>query len=310
MCIKKLLLSLILIFALIIFSSCGDIPNDTDSSSDDLEDISTDTTQATDTESDSDDIEILDTDTSQATDSDGDNIDSDIEENTTFGNFSTTQTTIPSADRLKQINLSKQDFNKGSKYTLDQLKSIKLQASIIASDITKLKYPNASELMEHYLKGKGENYELDVEDFLKNETAKKNMLSDVNNALRAVEVLAESGEKCIIYQIEESIHHNLTGDWKYSVGSYFTSIEVSVLEKNDIFGVTYYTAKLKYIVQDFYNWDSKDTNNVSITKVSPAALHELHVNGEAQEFLTYGEEEYTIRWVKGVDSSKINFDND
>ena len=29
-----------------------------------------------------------------------------------------------------------------------------------------------------------------------------------------------------IYQIEESIHHNLTGDWKYSVGSYFTSVEI------------------------------------------------------------------------------------
>ena len=174
------------------------------------------------------------------------------------------------------------------RYTEEQLEKTKAQANLIT--YFSMIYPNAAKAMKHFLNGTGENFELDVENFLKNSIAKENMLSDVNKALRAVEVMSTDDESITVYQIEESLHHNLVDDWKFTLGSYFTSIEMYDVEQKTLLGVTYYTAKLKYIVQDFYNWDKNDTNNVSILKVSPADLHQLHVNGEAKEFLTYEED--------------------
>ena len=216
MCIKKLLIALTLMFTLIIFSSCDGAQNSTsdqNTTSDDLiEDTNTDTNtdtnidtnQATDSEivSDSNDIQTdLETDTDIIT---------DTESKDTFGNFTTLHKTIASADRMKQMKYSSGVFGTGSKYTPDQLKSTRLQAGIIAS--AKFMFPNASEFMEHYLEGEGKIYELDIEDFLENKIAQENMYKDVNDALRSAENMAVKGEKVTIYQIEESIHHNLTGD--------------------------------------------------------------------------------------------------
>ncbi len=298
MLINKLLLVLTLILTLIISSSCGpahedEISNNNTSKDDLIVDTSNDTSA----------------DSEKPLESDSNNSDTmeDTEGLNTLGNFTTLHKTIASSDRLKQMKASKEAFGTGSKYTFEELKATKIQASIIASMSWML--PNASRLMEHYLEGEGENYELDLEDFLKNEIARQNMYKDVNSALRSAEGMAVKGEKITIYQIEESLHHNLIGDWKYSVGSYFTSVELYDITESQMLGVTYYTAKLKYIVQDYYNWDENDTNNVSISNVSPADLYQLHLNGEAQEFLTYGEEEYEIKWVKGIDASKIQFND-
>lgn len=303
MYIKKILTTLLLITILCVLSSCNNTSNTTDQAPD-TDNLITDTEATTD----SNNIDNL------TSDSASDDLKNDIEDTDTekealteFGNFTTLHKTIPSNDRMKQMRNSKAVFNTGSKYTPDELKGTRIQANIIAS--AKMFFPNASDLMDHYLEGDGENYELDIDDFLENEIAKENMLSDVNEALRAAENMAVSGEKITIYQKEESLHHNLTGDWKYSVGSYFASVELyDVKEVSWFGGITYYTAKLKYVVQDFYNWDVNDTNDISITSVSPADLHQLHLNGEAQEFLTYGEEEYQIKWVKGVDASTLKYD--
>ena len=61
--------------------------------------------------------------------------------------------------------------------------------------------------------------------------AKENMLSDVNKALRAVEVLSTENDSITVYQVEESLHHNLVEDWKFTLGSYFTSIELYNVEQ-------------------------------------------------------------------------------
>lgn len=317
MYIKRTLLILLLMLALIIFSACGDKMNDTsdsNSSSDDLiEDANTDTNIDSNTATDSqiatgsDDIQNDDIQSDTEMDTDIDT-DSDGEKRPAYGNFTTLHETIPSADRMKQMQYSSSVFGKGSLYTAEQLANTRNQAKLIVS--LKLVFPNASKMMDHYLKGKGEIFELDLDDFLENEVAKKNMYKDVNEALRSAENLAIPGEKISIYQKEESLHHNLTGDWRFSVGSYFASVELYDIEVKTIFGTTYYKAKLKYNVVDFYNWDPNDTNNVSISTISPADLHQLHLNGEAKEFLICGEEEYEIKWVKGVDATKINFEDD
>lgn len=303
MCIKKLLLVLTVISALMALLSCDNTQNITsDLSTDNIDiDISTDTNIDTSTDTNTDTNTSIDTDIN--TDADL-STDTDTNEKIdTYGNFSTVLRTVLSADRLKQIRLSSLDYNTGSLYTREQLDKIEGQAKLIA--LLSVPYPNASRAMRHYLNGTGENLNLDVKKLLENDIAKKNMLSDVNKALRAAEELAIEGDKITIYQIEESLHHNLTEDWKFALGSYFTSIELYDIEQKSLFGVPYYTAKLKYIVQDFYNWDKNDTSNVAFLKLSPADLHQLHVNGEAQEFLTYGEIEFEISWAKGIDASKI-----
>ena len=298
--IKKILLALFLIIILCVLSSCNNANNTTDQISNN-DDLNIDTETNTDTN-------VIDNTTNTSTGSDLKNDTTDIEKEilTEFGNFTTLHQTVPSNDRMKQMRNSKLSFNTGSKYTPDELNSTRLQAKLIAS--AKFLFSNAADLMDHYLAGTGETYELDIEEFLEDEIANENMLSDLNAALRAAENMAVDGEKITIYQNVESLHHNLTGDWKYSVGSYFASVELYDVKETTFLGVTCYTAKFKYVVQDFYNWDENDTNNVSITSVSPADLHQLHVNGEAQEFLTYGEEEYQITWVKGVDAKTLNLD--
>ena len=302
MFIKRILILTLLMIVICSFSACDNSNNDTDQISDN-NNLITDTIIDTNTDNeDNSDVDSTSTD-----DLNTDTSTDDIKEAVTeYGNFTTLHKTIPSNDRMKQMRNSKAVFNTGSKYTPDELKNTKLQAIIISS--AKIFFPNASDFMDHYLNGAGENYELDVENFLEDKTAKENMLKDLNAALRAAENMAVDGEKITIYQNEESLYHNLTGDWKYSVGSYFASVELYDVKETTFLGVACYTAKFKYVVQDFYNWDENDTNNVSITSVSPADLHQLHVNGDAQEFLTYGEEEYQIKWAKGAEAASLNLD--
>ncbi len=326
MFIKRLVSLFMLMLILVTVLSCGSAQNgdsdtnkeengksdiDTDVNADTNADTNTDTDTGansdtednTDSDTDTDTNTDIDTDMDTETDTD---VGIDTDENVKleeFGNFSTVQKTVLSYDRLKQMRLSEQDYNTGSSYTEEQLSNTKLQAKAIT--FLTFMYPNAAKAMKHFLGGTGENFTVDVDKLLKNEIAKQNMINDMNNALRAAENLAVKNEKVTIYQVEESIHHNLTEDWKYTLGSYFTSIELYDVEEKSLLGVPYYTAKVKYIVQDFYNWDKNDYNNVSILKVSPADLHQLHVNGEAQEFLSYGEIEYEIKWAKGIDASEI-----
>ena len=301
--IKKLLSLIILVLILTANLSCG-FWQDTDNESDNNVDLNTNIDTSTDLNIDTD--TTVGTDTHANSDTDlitDDDLCDDEEKIDTYENFTTLSGTVASYDRLKQMKLSSEDFNTGSAYTKEELTKVQMQAKLISSAV--LLYPHAAKMMKHYLDGTGENFELDVEDFLKNAVAKENMLSDVNCAIRAAEQIACPKEETTIYQIEESIHHNLTGDWKYSLGSYFASVELYDVEVKSLLGVTYYSAKMRYVVQDFYNWDKNDTGNVSITSVSPSDLHQLHVNGDAQEFLTYGYAEYEIKWVKGVDSSEI-----
>ena len=305
--IKKLLSLIILTLILIANLSCG-FGQDTDNESDNNIDLNTNIDTSTDLNNDTDTNAGLDSETGVNTD-DGlvtdadDDLCKDEEKIDTYGNFTTLSGTVSSYDRLKQMKLSAEDYNTGSQYTKEELSKVQMQAKLISSAV--LVYPHAAKMMKHYLDGTGENFELDVEEFLNNSIAKENMLKDVNLAIRAAEQIACPKEETTIYQIEESIHHNLTGDWKYSLGSYFTSVELYDVEVKSLLGVTYYSAKMRYVVQDFYNWDKNDTGNVSITSVSPSDLHQLHVNGDAQEFLTYGYAEYEIKWVKGVDSAEI-----
>ena len=266
-------------------------------------DLETDIETDIDTEIESDLESDLDSDTDLDTDSD---TDSDIEPEKSaleeYGSFTTLHETVESFDRNKQMNSSKSSYNTGSSLSSSELDSIASKARLIASFPINLVYPNGSKLMAHYLAGTGENYELNVEDFVKDTVAKKNRDNDITEAMRAIEQMCPNGENAVIYRKEENIHHNLTGDWKFSVGSYFTAIKVEDIAMiGDV-----YTATFTYSIIDYYNWNQNDTNKVAEV-ISPAELYQLHKDGRAQEFLTYGEITYRLTWVVGADaSSAIN----
>lgn len=230
--------------------------------------------------------------------------------------YSTNGTTGPAWDRIKQMNYSNSVYNTGSYKTDKELKGSGLfdrgilgKAQLIALGGSLINMPAASAFMSHYLKNTGEDYTINVSDFLSNDTgALSNRNKAINNALRAAEQLAMEGETITINQLAEGhpMQNSLaTQNWQYAIGSYFDDVDVINLTVTEENGVKTYTADIKYMVTDFYNWDTNDTYKFKQI-VSPHELHELHKAGMAKEFTSYGEITYSaITWTEGTDASTI-----
>ncbi len=209
-------------------------------------------------------------------------------------------------DRVRQQNASNGDYNKGSSLSSSELTGffgVKSKAQLIAAGGSLINMPMASELMSHYLNNTGANYNLDINKFMSEDSgalACRN--TAINNALRAAESLARKGKTITIGQLTEG--HPMQGqlatdNYRYALGSYFDDVDVINLTVTEIDGVKTYSADIKYIVIDFYNWDTNDYNKFKKI-VSPHDLHELHKAGIAREFLTYGETTYqNITWTEG-----------
>ena len=228
-----------------------------------------------------------------------------------YNGFSTTiKATAPAPNRLTQMSVSGNAYDKGSTYTQDKLNSVKSSANLIAMGGTFFKeYQNAGKLISHFLGNSGDVYTIDMNVFLKDANALATRNIELNEALRACEVLAVEGQSITVCQKVEEVHHNLTGDWHYAIGSYFSGVEV----KNLTVVGDRYTATIKYSVNDFYNWDESDAEPVfseflgTLTKnISPKDLHQLHRAGLAQEFVAHGEITYTISWTKGNTVENMN----
>ena len=215
-------------------------------------------------------------------------------------------------DRVKQQNASNGDYNTGSSLSSSQLTGffgVKTMAQLIAAGGSVIDMPMASTLMSHYLKNTGANYNLDVAKFISEDSgalACRN--TAINNALRAAEALARKGKTITIGQLTEG--HPMqwelaTDNYRYALGSYFDDVDVINLTVTEVNGVKTYSADIKYIVIDFYNWDTNDYNDFKGI-VSPHELHELHKAGIAREFLTYGEVTYkSITWTEGQTVAEI-----
>lgn len=215
-------------------------------------------------------------------------------------------------DRIRQQNASNADYNTGSSLTSSQLTGlfgVKTKALLIAAGGSMINMPAASALMSHYLKNTGETYNIDVAGFLSDDTgALASRNKAINNALRAAEALAQEGKALTINQLAEG--HPMQGslatqNWQYAIGSYFDDVDVINLTVTEVDGVKTYSADIKYIVTDFYNWDTNDYNEFKGI-VSPHDLHELHKAGIAKEFMSYGEITYSsITWTEGQTVDQI-----
>ena len=180
-----------------------------------------------------------------------------------------------------------------------RLNEIKTAAELISIGGTVFNFPNASLMLSHFLSGSGKNYTLDLDIFFKDKIAISNRNSDLNNALYACEVLANQAQSLSFNQAIEGLHHNLTDDFWYAMGSYFTRIEITDLTLSyNRRGEKVFSATFKYIVEDYYNFDERNTNDL-FPSLSPSELHELHKAGLSREFLTHGEKIYNLTWTKG-----------
>ena len=225
--------------------------------------------------------------------------------------------TEPAWDRIKQKNASNNDYNKGSYMTKAELtgsswidKGIKGKAQLIVTGGSLLGMQAAADFMRHYLDNTGTDYTINVSKFLKDDSgALKCRDTAINNALRASEQLARKGKTITIGQLTEG--HPMQGQlatdsWRYAVGSYFDDVDIINLTVTEVNGVKTYSADIKYIVTDFYNWDTNDTYRFKQI-VSPHELHELHKAGIAREFMSYGEITYkNITWTEGQTVDQIS----
>ena len=225
--------------------------------------------------------------------------------------YSINGTTEPAWDRVRQQNNSLADYNTGSSLSSSQLTGflgVKAKAQLIAVGGSLINMPAASALMSHYLKNTGETYSLDVASFLKDDSgALSSRNKAINSALRASEQLAQRNKAITVNQLEEGHpyqHELATQNWQYAIGSYFTDVDVINLTVAEVDGVKTYSADIKYIVTDYYNWDTNDYNEFKGI-VSPHDLHELHKAGIAKEFSSYGEITYSITWTEGQTVDQI-----
>ncbi len=214
-------------------------------------------------------------------------------------------------DRVRQQNNSNADYNTGSSLSSFQLGTlgVKGKAQLIAAGGSLINMPAASALMSHYLKNTGATYNINVASFLTDDSgALSSRNKAINNALRAAEQLARKKKAVTINQLAEG--HPMQGslatqNWQYAIGSYFGDVDIINLTFTEIDGVKTYKADIKYIVTDYYNWDTNDYNKFKGI-VSPHDLHELHKAGMAREFLSYGEITYSsITWTEGQTVDQI-----
>ena len=218
--------------------------------------------------------------------------------------FSLVKETKDADDRIKQMNNSASKYDKGTSASYLDLIKYQLAANGIVIGGSVAGYTNAKDFLSHYLNNKGTQYTINMSSFLQDSAALNVRNRDLNRALRAAEQLAIEGMSLNMNQCMEQVNHDLTGDWKYSVGSYFSRVNMSDLTVNEVDGVKTYSATIKYTVTDFYNWDEGDGNKV-FGIISPWQLAQLHRAGKAREFLSVGTISYEITWTEGQTVDQI-----
>ena len=250
-------------------------------------------------------------------DEDHDNV---SKNNVSFGNgitYSTIEGTVPTQARLDLIANSAKDY-KSEEATQDSVRDEDTVASIGGLGSWAGTVPNANELLNYYLELGGDAthfHNLDVQSLItENNVAKKSWQTSINNILRAAELMAIQGETVNIDQTTET-QVQLTSsnslwssnrDWYLSFidGFYYTDTDLNNLTvTTDENGVKTYTAQIVYTVIDYYSFypykDDTSTSSFLLWGPTKKELAQLHLDGNALDFLIESSITYNVSWTEG-----------
>ncbi|WP_017595560.1 hypothetical protein [Nocardiopsis potens] len=167
--------------------------------------------------------------------------------------------------------------------------------------------PQAGKLLEHYLDNSGEDYEMDVDDFMEEVPAFKEQFGkDQGEVGRAAVAKAKEegigpgdGPVTIPVRTEYNTWGRKPGtaepmyggDWWRGLGSFgYSQVgQVDVYPPDEPGGEWKYVAKTQPEIKKYYNWD-RDSEGEAITGAtySEKELSSLHLRGMAQEFWVQG----------------------
>ena len=231
--------------------------------------------------------------------------------------YSTIKGTTPTQERLDMIGLSSSSY-KTEAATADSARDENTVASIGNLGQWVGTVPNANELLNYYLElgGDATHYdELDIQALItKNTVAKKSWQTSINNILRAAELMAIKGETVNIDQTTETQVQlvNSNGLWSSNRDWYLTFIDGFYYTDTDLNNLTVSTnsagervfqAEIVYTVIDYYSFqewaDSTDGTSFLLWGPTKAELAQLHLDGNALDFLIESTITYTVEWTEG-----------
>lgn len=244
----------------------------------------------------------------------------DVKYNTfMFGDivYSTINGTMPTKARLDVIASSAESYKKeeatsASRNDEDTVAAIGNLGQWVGT------VPNANKLLNYYLELGGDAthyHKLDVASLVsKNSVAKSSWQSSINNILRAAELMAIAGETVNIDQTTETeVQLNSSNslfssnrDWYLSFidGFYYTDTDLNNLTVTvDENGVKTYKAEIVYTVIDYYSFqawkNSGDTSSFLLWGPTRKELAQLHLDGNALDFLIESTITYSVTWTSG-----------
>lgn len=252
--------------------------------------------------------------------------------------YSTVEGTQPDAERIDLITNSGAAY-KSKEATADSASDENTIASIGGLGSWVGTVPTANALLEYYLELGGDAthyHKLNIETLInESSAAKSSWQQSINNILRAAELMAIEGERVNIDQTAEtavslpssnSLWSN-NRDWYLTFidGEYHTDTDLDdlsfeyVAQRNGNYDlvdgkyvrvengkgsyVKKFTATIKYVVIDYYSFyeyrDSKSTSSFLLWGPTKKELAQLHLDGNALDFLIESSITYSVTWTEG-----------
>ncbi|MBO5261707.1 MAG: hypothetical protein J6B45_01540 [Clostridia bacterium] len=231
--------------------------------------------------------------------------------------YSTIEGTQPSQARLDLIANSTEVY-KSEASTSDSVNDESVISSIGSLGSWAGTVPNANELLNYYLELGGEAthyHKLDIEALLNDSTeAEDSWMNSINNILRAAELMAIVGESVNIDQTAETSVQLTTSSWLWNSkrdwyltfidGQYYTDTDLNNLTVTvDADGNKTYSAEIVYTVIDYYTFypykDDQNSDQFLIWGPTKQELAQLHLDGNALDFLIESSITYSATWQEG-----------
>ena len=145
--------------------------------------------------------------------------------------------------------------------------------------------PNASRHMNHYLDNSGKPLTIDMNEFMKVPSVKKNVDTAVEKAKKAIAQYRKDHKKILPTALihgprgdSGKVSRNESEDWFFAVGDYGYSWQANPV-----------SGEITVQVKDIYNWDQGKDVQILRVQIKDEILGSLHQAGLAREYEVKGE---------------------